>query len=67
VPKDWELETGGLLPLREDLNAEAYAGHAAHWQAHGARIIGGCCGTGPEHIAALRQLLDAAPRMKELA
>jgi len=67
VPKDWELETGGLLPLREDLNAEAYASHAAHWQAHGARIIGGCCGTGPEHIAALRQLLDAAPSKRELA
>ena len=24
----------------------------------GARIIGGCCGTGPEHIALLRRLLD---------
>lgn len=26
----------------------------------GARLLGGCCGTTPEHIAALRRLLDAA-------
>jgi S-methylmethionine-dependent homocysteine/selenocysteine methylase len=58
VPADWELETGGLLPLREDLDPEAYAGHVAHWHADGARIVGGCCGTGPEHIARLRRLLD---------
>jgi 5-methyltetrahydrofolate--homocysteine methyltransferase len=25
----------------------------------GARIIGGCCGTSPEHLAAMRQALDA--------
>jgi 5-methyltetrahydrofolate--homocysteine methyltransferase len=25
----------------------------------GARIIGGCCGTKPEHLAAMRQALDA--------
>lgn len=27
--------------------------------ANGARLLGGCCGTGPEHIRALRQRLDA--------
>jgi len=27
--------------------------------AHGAQIIGGCCGTTPEHVAALRAALDA--------
>ena len=26
----------------------------------GARIIGGCCGTTPEHLAAMRQALEAA-------
>jgi len=25
----------------------------------GARIIGGCCGTSPEHLAAMRKALDA--------
>ena len=27
----------------------------------GARIIGGCCGTGPEHLAAMRGELDHTP------
>jgi 5-methyltetrahydrofolate--homocysteine methyltransferase len=27
----------------------------------GARIIGGCCGTTPAHIAAVRQMLDGLP------
>ena len=26
----------------------------------GARIVGGCCGTSPEHLAAMRVALDAA-------
>jgi methionine synthase / methylenetetrahydrofolate reductase(NADPH) len=30
------------------------------WKA-GANIIGGCCGTTPEHIAAMRKTLDAGP------
>ena len=30
--------------------------------AAGARIVGGCCGTTPEHIAAMRAALDAAER-----
>lgn len=28
----------------------------------GARIIGGCCGTGPEHLSAMRAALSTAPR-----
>ena len=28
----------------------------------GARIIGGCCGTGPEHLRAMREALEARPR-----
>jgi 5-methyltetrahydrofolate--homocysteine methyltransferase len=30
--------------------------------AAGVSLIGGCCGTGPEHIAALRRAVDAVPR-----
>ncbi len=33
----------------EDLTATA-----ASWVAAGARLLGGCCGTGPEHVAALQ-------------
>ena len=58
VPADWVMDRDGLLPLREDLDPEEYAGHVAHWHADGARIVGGCCGTGPEHIARLRRMMD---------
>ncbi len=37
------------------------AEHARAYRAAGARLIGGCCGTTPEHIAAMRAALDAPP------
>lgn len=61
VPKDWTLDgekpSDGKSKLRNDLDPEAYAGHAQAWLDAGARIIGGCCGTGPEHIARLKALI----------
>ena len=59
VPADWKMEVDGLLPLRDDLDPERYADFAEDWRAHGARILGGCCGTGPAHIARLKRLLEA--------
>ncbi len=43
--------------------AAEYADFARQWLAAGARIVGGCCGTTPAHIAALAQLWSspAAP------
>jgi S-methylmethionine-dependent homocysteine/selenocysteine methylase len=41
-----------------DLTPDRYTAFAREWLALGARIIGGCCGTTPEHTAALRRLLD---------
>ncbi len=35
------------------------AEHARAYRAAGARLIGGCCGTTPEHIAAMRLALDS--------
>jgi methionine synthase I (cobalamin-dependent) len=43
----------------EELAPEEYAAHARRWLEHGAQIVGGCCGTTPEHTRALRRLLDA--------
>jgi homocysteine S-methyltransferase len=40
---------------------EYFAGYAAAYAAAGASIVGGCCGTTPAHIAAMRQALDLAP------
>jgi homocysteine S-methyltransferase len=47
------------LQAREDLGPEAYAEHAMAWVAQGAQIIGGCCETGPDHIAAIAHRLAA--------
>ncbi|MCA9889771.1 MAG: bifunctional homocysteine S-methyltransferase/methylenetetrahydrofolate reductase [Anaerolineae bacterium] len=42
----------------------AYFGETAlTLQAQGARIVGGCCGTTPEHIAAMRAALDDETRV----
>ena len=49
----------GLSPIRADLTPEGYGRFAAAWHAAGASILGGCCGIGPEHVAALRT--SAAP------
>jgi S-methylmethionine-dependent homocysteine/selenocysteine methylase len=42
----------GFAP-REDCPPEAFAALARHWREAGASIVGGCCGTRPEHVRAL--------------
>jgi S-methylmethionine-dependent homocysteine/selenocysteine methylase len=34
----------------EDCTAEAFAAHAEEWISAGASLVGGCCGTTPDHI-----------------
>lgn len=46
-----------LSVIRADLTPATYRAWAEDWVARGASIIGGCCGIGPEHIAALRTRL----------
>jgi S-methylmethionine-dependent homocysteine/selenocysteine methylase len=41
----------------ERTGPEEYAEMALHWREQGAQIVGGCCGTGPAHIAAARERL----------
>jgi S-methylmethionine-dependent homocysteine/selenocysteine methylase len=38
---------------------DAFAAHAARWLDAGARIVGGCCGTTPEHVRAIAERLAA--------
>lgn len=60
-PQSKEAEANASLhEIRSDLTPPAYLAFAEAWQRTGASIIGGCCGIGPEHIAALRKGL--APR-----
>ncbi len=46
--------TGWKLPERHE--PERYADWMSRRLAEGARLVGGCCGTGPDHIAALARL-----------
>lgn len=48
----------GAWKETEANNPARYAQHAASWLDAGATIIGGCCGTTPAHITALRELID---------
>lgn len=47
------------VTVRQDLDPDAYATLAMGWVRNGARIVGGCCETGPRHIARLRAMLLA--------
>jgi S-methylmethionine-dependent homocysteine/selenocysteine methylase len=53
-------ESTGWRP-DECITGERYAEHAAEWISLGARVVGGCCGTHPEHTAALRRSVDTLP------
>jgi S-methylmethionine-dependent homocysteine/selenocysteine methylase len=48
--------------LTDDVQPAAYAQHARHWMAQGAAIVGGCCGTSPAHIEAIRKQVDKETR-----
>lgn len=47
---------------REDCDPADFALQARGWVEAGARVLGGCCGTTPEHIRALRAALPLEPR-----
>ncbi len=46
----WRFEPG--------VGSAEYAAMALRWRAEGAQIIGGCCGVGPGHVQAARELLE---------
>jgi S-methylmethionine-dependent homocysteine/selenocysteine methylase len=53
-------ETGSWTPpnwVFDGLTPGQYLQHAHAWARCGAQLIGGCCGTGPEHIQALASYL----------
>jgi S-methylmethionine-dependent homocysteine/selenocysteine methylase len=51
------------VPIRgwsytQQVTPEEYAEYVREWLDAGARIVGGCCGTTPEHIRAVRKLVE---------
>lgn len=54
VPETKKLAANtGLCDIRADLDPDTYLSFARRWVEAGATIIGGCCGIGVDHIAAL--------------
>jgi len=51
-----EVDAEAGWPASPLLSPAEYAARAAHWVEQGARIVGGCCGTTPAHIAAVAGL-----------
>jgi S-methylmethionine-dependent homocysteine/selenocysteine methylase len=42
----------------DDCTPDELAARSAEWLQAGARLVGGCCGTRPEHVRALRRAID---------
>ena len=56
-PPSWKFEFHPQFSGTEAWPPERYAETARGWRDAGARVVGGCCGTGPDHIRALREAL----------
>ena len=56
-PPSWKFEFFPQFTETQEWPPDRYTGEAREWREHGATILGGCCGTSPEHIAALRAWL----------
>jgi homocysteine S-methyltransferase len=60
----WPEQVGGRIMYPAD--AEYFGDYALSFRDAGASIVGGCCGTTPQHIAAMRKALDTAPQNDQL-
>jgi len=56
----WPEQVGGRIMYPAD--PEYFGDYALAFCEAGANIVGGCCGTTPAHIAAMRHALDQNPR-----
>jgi S-methylmethionine-dependent homocysteine/selenocysteine methylase len=56
IPDDHEANDA-LFAIRTDLDPDGYCAFARTWIEGGATMVGGCCGVGPEQIAALSDRL----------
>jgi len=57
----WPEQVGGRIMYPAD--PEYFGEYALSFREVGAGIVGGCCGTTPQHIAAMRRALDTAPQL----
>ena len=59
----WPEQVGGRIMYPAD--ADYFGEYALSFREMGACIVGGCCGTTPQHIAAMRKALDTVPRTEQ--
>ena len=61
-PPSWKFDFFPQFVDTDEWTPERYASEARRWREQGAGIVGGCCGTRPEHTAALRSQFGARER-----
>ena len=54
-PPSWKFGFYPRFSGTDEVPPAKYLGAAREWKRRGAQVIGGCCGTRPEHIRALRE------------
>jgi len=59
----WPEQVGGRIMYPAD--ADYFGDYALSFREAGACIVGGCCGTTPQHIAAMRKAIDSAPHIDQ--
>ena len=55
----WPEQVGGRIMYPAD--PDYFGDYALSFREAGASVVGGCCGTTPQHIAAMRKALDESP------
>jgi homocysteine S-methyltransferase len=58
----WPEQVGGRIMYPAD--PDYFGDYALSFREAGASIVGGCCGTTPQHIAAMRKALDTSPSIE---
>ena len=61
-PPSWKFDFFPQFVETDEWPPARYVEQAKRWRERGATIVGGCCGTGPGHTAALRRLLGNGGR-----
>ena len=56
---------GPLWSFDDEIDPRRYAELALAWRAEGAQIVGGCCGTTPEHVASAARALEGTKPGRE--
>jgi homocysteine S-methyltransferase len=55
----WPEQVGGRIMYPAD--ADYFGDYALSFRAAGASVVGGCCGTTPQHIAAMKKAFESVP------